>query len=418
MSTPETHEVVTPGLSPPRTVGPAAERPTVAALGALGAMAVGAFCYVAMETLPIGLLPLISADLGVSIVDVGLLVTGYGLTVAIMSVPLAYLTRRVPRRYLLAGLLAIFVIATVVSALAGTYLVLLIARVVVALSQAVFWAVVAPAAASLFSVHVRGRVTSTVFAGASLAPMIGVPAGTWLGQQAGWRSTFLVLAAFGLIAFVLLVTLMPTVPVGWGHAASGTHPDLRRYVLLLLTTALAVTGLFAAFTYTAPFLTDVSGFSAIALGPLLLLRGVADFLGTATAGLIVDRNKRLSMVGSVTLVAVALLGLFLLPTSPIATAGFLALTGFSLGALTPALQDRVLEVAPGNSDLASAGNSAAFNVGIAGGAFLGGVALSHTGLRSTALVGGLLVVGALIVVLIEPLVPAARTDREHRHGEP
>jgi DHA1 family inner membrane transport protein len=371
-------------------------------------MAVGAFCFVAMETLPVGLLPLIATGFRVSLPDAGGLVTGYGLTVAIVTVPLAYATSRVSRRLLLSTLMAIFVLATLASGLAENYAMLLGARLVVALSQSVFWAVVGPAAASLFPVEVRGRATATVFGGSALAPMLGVPAGTWLGQHAGWRSAFLALAGFGLLAFVMLATLMPTVPLGRRHAASGTAPNVRRYWMLVITTVLAITGLFIAFTYTTPFLTDVSGFSDLAVGPVLLLRGAVDFVGVILGGVIVDRRPRLVMVGSTALMALSLLGMYVFATSEAAVAGFLSLSGFALGALSPALTNRVLEVAPGSSDLASAGTSAAFNVGIAGGAFLGGIVLSASGLRSTALVGGVVVVVALIAVAIDPLVAPAR----------
>lgn len=378
-------------------------------VGAVGAMSVAAFCYVAMEVLPVGLLPLISADLDLPLSTVGLLVTGYGLTVAVMSVPLAHLTRDIPRRRLMSVLLAVFVVATAASAAAPSYLVLLGARVTVALSQAVFWAVVAPTAAGMFPQHVRGRVTSVVFAGASLGPMLGVPAGTWLGQQAGWRASFAALAGLGLIAFLLLVTLMPDVAPGRGHAATGTSPDLRRYVLVVLTTILAVGGVFTAFTYTSPFLTGVAGFPAVAVGPLLLLRGIADFGGISVAGLSVDRHPRASAIGATAISAAALFGLFVTGATPVAAAAFVALVGFAMGALTPALTNLVLEVAPGNADLASAGNSAAYNVGIAGGALLGGVVADAAGVRETALAGGLVVLAALAAIVADAVVSGRTT---------
>lgn len=386
------------------------------AVGALVAMAVGAFCFVAMETLPVGVLPLIAATYQISLPDAGLLITGYGLTVAIVSVPLAYATRRVPRRILLATLLAVFVVATVASALAPTYTFMLVARVVVALSQAVFWAIIGPAAASLFSVSVRGRASATVFSGSAMAPMLGVPGGTWLGQQAGWRVAFLALAAMGLIAFVMLATLMPTVPAGIGHAASGTSPSALRYALLVTFTILSITGLFAAFTYTTPFLTEVTGFSESAVSPVLLLRGVVDLIGVVLGGVLVDRYGKTVMVGSMALLAVSTVGMWAFSSSQAAVAGLLAVSGFALGAVSPALSTRVLEVAPGNSDLASAGNSAAFNVGIAGGALLGGAALSGADLRATALVGGVVVFAALALTIVDAVLVAVRRPRGDPHG--
>jgi DHA1 family inner membrane transport protein len=379
------------------------------AVGALLAMAAGAFCFVAMETLPVGLLPQIAGDFGVSLAGAGMLVTGYGLTVAVMSVPLAYATRGVPRRLLVPMMLAVFAVGTLGSALAPSYGILLGARVVVALSHSVFWAVVGPAAASLFSVSVRGRAAATVFGGSALAPMLGVPAGTWLGQQAGWRAAFLALAAAGLLAFVTLAVLMPATPAGAGHAATGTSPSVLRFGLLTALTIVTMTGLFTTFTYTTPYLTDVAGFSALAVSPVLLLRGVVDFLGVVLGGLLVDRHPDLVMIGTIALTSVSLLGTWAFPGSQAVVAATMALTGFALGAMSPAIAHRVLEVAPGSSDLASAANSAAFNVGIAGGAALGALVLGAAGLRETALAGGLIVALGVATAVADPLITRRRS---------
>jgi DHA1 family inner membrane transport protein len=162
-------------------------RSTATAVAALLALAVAAFTYVTAETLPIGLLLLMTADLDVAPSTVGLLVTYYGLVVVVASLPLTHVTRRVPRRQLLASLLAVSVLATWVSAAASSYWVLLAARVVTALSQALFWSIVVPTAAGLFPPRVRGRVIAVVFAGSSLAAVLGLPVGTWSTAAHGWR---------------------------------------------------------------------------------------------------------------------------------------------------------------------------------------------------------------------------------------
>jgi MFS transporter, DHA1 family, inner membrane transport protein len=385
-------------------------------VGALGSLAVTAFCYVAMETLPIGILPLISTDLDVSVSLVGLLVTGYAVVVAVASIPLAYLTQRVPRRQLVSGLLALLVVATVVSAIAPSYQVLLWARIVIALTQALFWAVVAPAAAGMFPIHVRGRVMSVVFSGAALAPMLGVPAGTWLGQQAGWRAAFFALAGLALLAFLAIVVLMPSVPTELEHAATGTNPDPRRYAIVLITTALVVTGLFTTFTYTSVFLTTVSGLPAAALSAALLARGVADFIGIFAGGVATDHHQRLAIIAPLVLLSAAYLGMFGFAEATLPVVALLALSGFAMGALTPALSNRVMEVAPGRTDVASAGNSAAYNVGIAAGSFLGGILLPAYGVRSTALAGGIVVVAALAVAMVEPAVKATSARPRSARG--
>ena len=153
------------------------------------------------------------------------------------------------RRLLLSGLLAVFVVATWVSAAAASYRMLLGARVVTALSQALFWSVVVPTAAGLFPPRRRGRVVAVVLGGGSLAAVLGLPLGTWLGQQAGWRAAFLALSGIGLAAMVAIFAWLPAGAPGRGHAARGTAPDARRYLTLMAMTVLAATGTFAAFTY-------------------------------------------------------------------------------------------------------------------------------------------------------------------------
>lgn len=378
----------------------------------LVALSVSAFTYVTTETLPIGLLLLISADLDVSQSAVGMLVTGYGLVVVVTSVPLTYVTRQVPRRVLLPGLLAVFLGFTVVSVVSSSYWLLLAARMVIALSQALFWSVAVPTAAGLFSPRMTGRAISVVFAGSSLAAVVGVPVGTWLGEQFGWRAAFLVLSGFGVLALVIIAVFLPSGPPGETHSARGSAPDVRRYWLLLVVIVLTVMGSFTAFTYVTPFLTEVAAFSAAAIGPLLLLRGVAGVVGVGIGGLQVDRGPWGATVTAVALQAVALLGAYVLGESQVMAAVLVALAGMAFSAFASVVGSRVLQVAPGSADIASAGSSTAFNIGITAGALLGGVLLPTFGARGTALAGGVLSLAALAVVLVEPRLPVPGPERD------
>jgi len=378
------------------------------AVAALVAMSASTFTYVTTEVLPIGLLPLIADDLHTTRSAVGLLVTGYGLVVVVASIPLTRLTHGLPRRGLLAGLLAAFVVATFASALAPTYWLLLASRVLIALSQALFWSVITPAAGALFAAEVRGRALSVLYAGSSLAGVLGVPAGTWLGQQAGWRTAFLAMSALGLVIAVAVAALLPDIPAGQSDADRGSEPDAGRYQVLVVATALAVTGAFTAFTYVSPFLTDVSGFDSSATGMLLLVRGIAGVAGVVLVGLIVDRNPWLTMLVAVAVQAAALALQYLLGAAQPAAAVTIAVSGLTLAALSAVLGARVLQVAPGSSDLASAGTSTAFNVGITGGALIGSVLLSQAGARSTALAGALLTLAAVAAICAEPALSSAR----------
>lgn len=368
---------------------------------ALLALMVAAFSYLTVETLPVGLLPDIAGDLDVSLSAVGLLVTGYGLTVAVFSVPLTHLVRRIPRRHLITGLLAVFVVATVVSVLGGYWL-LLAGRVVTALSQAVFWSVAAPAAAALVPPEARGRAVAAVFGGSSLAPVLGVPAATWLGQQAGWRTAFLTVGGLALLAMAGVAALLPTTSPNEGHAAVGAAPDARAFRRLVVVTGIAITGVFTAFTYLTPFLTDISGFSASTVSALLLVFGVTGLGGVAVAGLLADRRPRLAVRLPIVLLALALLGLPLAGAHQAAAVALVALWGFAIPQVPTTFQSRVLVLAPGSTDMASATLGAVFNLGIGGGALLGGVLLPHTGLRGVFLTGGLVLVAALAVLATEP----------------
>jgi MFS transporter, DHA1 family, inner membrane transport protein len=364
-------------------------------VSALLALSVAAFCYVTVETVPVGLLSEIAGDLDVSPAKVGLLVTGYSVTIAVLTLPLVKVVAKVPRRPLLLALMAVLVAATALSAAASAYELLFAARVATALSQAIFWAIVAPVAAGMFPAHVRGRVMAVVFTGGSIGPMLGVPAGTWLGQAAGWQATFLALSGLGLIALLTLAFALPSKPIRNEHAGRGTTPDARQYALVLATTALAVAGFFAVFTYTSEVITVVAGMSAALLGPLLLARGLADFGGIAAGGVLSDRNQRLAVTLPAILIAATLLAMYVFGTNPWVTGATVVLTGLAMGALTPALQNRVMEFAPGSTDTASAGNSIAYNVGIALGSSLGGLTLAQAGPGAVALTGTTLALAAL-----------------------
>lgn len=379
----------------------AARRRPVAAVGAVLALALASFCYGTTENLPVGLLPLMAADLHRSLSAVGLLVTGYGLTVAVVSVPLTRLTARMPRRVLLPVLLSVFVLTTWTSVAAADYWLLLGSRIVMALSQAIFWPVAVVAAAGLFSARVRGRAATVVFAGGSLAIVMGVPGGTWLGQQAGWRMSFLALSGLGVLAFFVLIALLPAGAPGQSHTATADTPDARRYRRLVVTTALAVTGFFTVFTYIVVFLTEVSGFHSAAISPLLLLYGAVDFAALMGAGAVVDRGPRTTMIVSIALLAAAFLSLYAFGTAQATTLASLGLMGVGLPGMVAGLQVLVLQVAPGNTDIASAGTSAAFNVGIGAGALIGGLLLPTAGIRATAIAAALLTATALAVILTD-----------------
>ncbi len=390
---------------PARRAGAEAARQVTArpalwrATAVLAALMLAAFTLNTVESLPVGLLEPVARSLRVSLPAAGLLVTGYGLTVAVASVPLAHVLRAVPRRHVLAGLLAALVVSGVVSALAPSYGVLLAARLPAALAQALFWAVMGPVAVGLFAPGVRGRVVGALSVAGSLALVLGVPAATWLGRHSGWRLPFALPAALGLVCLVTIAVLLPTSRPEEEPAAYAAGPDGRRFATVLAAGFLSATGAFAGYTYIVAFLERVSGFAPGTVSALLSVFGVACLAGVSVTAVLLDRFPYAALTAAVAVQAVGMLGLYAAGGRPGAAVVFLVLTGGALGPVFMAAQNAMLHCAPGRTDLALAANSGCYNAGIAAGATLGSLLLPHAGPRGVFLAGGLLTAGACAVLL-------------------
>ncbi|WP_208298383.1 MFS transporter [Streptomyces sp. BK208] len=358
-----------------------------------------AFTFNTAENLPIGLLEPVSEDLGVSLSAVGLLVTGYGATVAVSSLPLTHAVRAVPRRHVLTGLLAALVVSSLVAALATSYGLLLAARLLTALAQALFWAVMGPVAVGLFPPAVRGRVVGALSVAGSLALVLGVPAGNWLGGRSGWQLPVALPAALGLVSLVTIALALPTTPPERGNAGRGTRPDARRFGIVLAAGTLSATGAFTGYTYVVELLGDVSGFSSGSVSALFVGFGGACLVGVTVTGALLDRFPQATLTVAVATQAVGMLGLCAAGGDRVAAVVFLALLGGALGPVFMTTQNAMLHCAPGRTDIALAANSGLYNAGIAAGAALGGLVLPLTGVAGTFLVGGLLTVGACAVLL-------------------
>lgn len=367
----------------------------------LAALMLAAFTFNTAENLPVGLLENISAGLRVSLSAVGYLVTAYGVTVAVASLPLAHLARAVPRRHVLTALLAALVVSSLVAAVAGSYWPLFAARLLTALAQALFWAVMGPVAVGLFRPAARGRVVGALSVAGSLALVLGVPAGTWLGRSTDWPVPLAALAGLGLLCLVTIAALLPTSRPEEGHAAYGTSPDTRRFRAVLAAGALSATGAFAGYTYVVRFLGEVSGFSPDAVNALFVAFGIACLVGVSLTGAVLDRFPRATLLTAVATQTLGMLGLYAAGTDPVAAVVFLSLTGGALGPVFMATQNEMLHCAPGRTDLALAANSGVYNAGIAAGAGLGGLLLPLVGVRGVFLAGGLVTAASCAVLLGE-----------------
>ncbi|TCC07619.1 MFS transporter [Kribbella soli] len=383
---------------------------------ALLMLSVGTFSYVTIEVLPIGLLTVMADDLHRSRSQIGLLVSGYAVIVVLMSIPLTRLTRRWPRRSVLSGTLAVVTIANLLAAAAPTYEVLFGARLVTALSQALFWSIAPSIATSLVSPEFHGRAVSRISIGAALASVLGVPLGTLLGEHTSWRIPFLVMAALGAAMFAGAMTLLPRTEPQGGVSRRGSTPDVRRYVAVVATAAIGVTGFMTFNTYVTPFLLDISGFGSNALGPILLASGLGGVVGAVTVGRALDRNPWRTLVLALALLTTFLFGLAAFGRWQVPTVALIAVTGLAYSAMAVALQARTLQIAPMRTELASAGMNSAYNAGIAAGAFIGGLLIDNTTVRSVALVGGLVLAVATLLTLSEPVLarrPVRLAECEH-----
>ncbi|NUQ98992.1 MAG: MFS transporter [Streptomyces sp.] len=381
------------------------------AVVAVVALSIALFVCTTVESLPVGLLPQIARGMDVSASSAGLLVTGYSLVVTMSAVPLTAATRRVPRRRLLAVMLGVYTTGTLLCAVAPGYAFLFAARIVIALTHAVIWSVVAATAAGMFPERVRAKVVAALFTGSSLAQVAGVPAGTWLGQQTDWRIPFLVAGALGLAAGSTVVALVPSAPVEDNPAATAPEPSRPRFTLLVVVIAVVIAGFFAFYTYVTVFLTRVAGMSPHSVSAVLAVGGAAGLLGTTVSGVLSDRSARATMTGSVALVTAALALLAAAGSRAVAAVTAVALLSLAMSAMITALTSRILRIAPGSVDVASASGSAAFNAGIAAGSLLGGRLLNTHGPHSTAVAGSCLAAAGLVVLLAEE--PLSRSGR-HR----
>ncbi|MFD4959060.1 MFS transporter [Microbacterium sp. NPDC058389] len=377
------------------------------------ALAMGAFGIGLTEFVIMGLLPEVAQDFGVTEAAAGWLISGYALGVVVGALGITAATTRLPRKPVLLGLVVLFIAGNVLTAVAPDYSLAMTGRVLAALLHGAFFGIGSVVAASLVAPEKRAGAIAIMFTGLTAANVLGVPFGTFIGQQFGWRSTFWVISAIGVLALAGIAALVP--------AAQGPQEriSLRRELrafrstqvwLSLAVTVLAFGGMFGAFTYIAYTLTEVSGFAAGAVPWLLVIFGAGLVAGNWLGGRLADRRLDLTLVVFIGALVVALAAFALLAASPFAAVAALVLMGaFGFGTV-PGLQSRVMDYAGGAPTLASGANIGAFNIGNALGAWAGGVGIS-AGLGYTAPVwiGAAISAAGFVVMVVAAL--AARRAR-------
>jgi DHA1 family inner membrane transport protein len=375
------------------------------------------FVSVSSEFLPTGLLPDMADDLQVSESRVGLLVTIFAFTVAATAAPLAVVTQRFSRKWLMVVLLLVFAVTNVLAGIAPTYEFLVGARVLGGLAHGLFWAVTGPYASRLVSRAQLVRALSVTNAGGTAAFILGIPLGTALGHALGWRFAFLLMAAIVVVFTALVVLFLP--PVDHRHTLTTGEIGLPYYrdrtipavVAACILTVLIMLGHNTFNTYIAPWIVDVAEFSPDSVALLLFVSGTAGALGLFLSGVFGDRYPRatfailLGLVG----VAVALLAGFAGPQWFVIALFFV--WGAAFGGLPSLLHGRVLGVAsPRIRDVASAALTTSFNIAIGGGALLGGILLDAFGIANVPWAYVALVIAALAFVIVSDL------RHPHRHS--
>jgi DHA1 family inner membrane transport protein len=379
------------------------------------ALALGGFGIGLTEFVIAGLLPQVAADFQVDEAAAGWLISGYALSVAAGAILLTAAVTKLPRKQVLIGLMVLFIVGNLVSAVAPTYAVMLLGRIVAALCHGAFFGIGSVVAANMVEPHKRSGAIAIMFTGLTLANVLGVPFGTFLGQAAGWRSTFWAITGIGVIALIGIIALVPAPRgVATGHTSLRTEFGAfrsRQVWLSLIVTVLGFGGMFGAFTYIAFTLTEVSGFPSAAVPWLLILFGVGTFLGNILGGKAADRSRDRTITVFLAGLTVVLAAFALLAANPVATVILLALMGgFGFGTV-PGLQTRIMHFADHAPTLASSSNIAAFNVGNALGAWLGGITITAgLGYTSPLWVGAALTLAALVVMILA-LRLSASTDR-------
>ncbi len=373
---------------------------------ALLALTISAFAIGTTEFVIVGLIPTIAEQLGVTVPSAGLLVTIYALGVAIGAPVLTALTSRIPRKLLLVGLMVLFTLGNLLAWQSPSYESLVVARLLTGLAHGVFFSIGSTIATSLVAKEKAASAIAIMFGGLTVALVTGVPLGTFIGQQFGWRETFLAVSLIGAVATVASIILVPNNIKNQGSAGVReqmkvlTHP---RLLLIYAITALGYGGVFTTFTFLAPMMQELAGFSAPTVSWILLAYGVAVAVGNIWGGKLADRHGAVRALSFI-FAALAVLLLVFQFTASHSIAALLTVIAMGVFAFgnVPGLQVYVVQKAaqytPNAVDVASGLNIAAFNIGIALGSVIGSQTVASLGLAQTPWIGALIVVVALLLV--------------------
>ena len=354
----------------PGTAGPHRAWPILAVLTA------ATLLTVTVEMLPSGLLPVMSADLGVSESAIGLLVSAWALTIAIVGIPLVRLTIRLPRTPLLAACLIVIAAANLLTATASSLPLALTGRILAATAHGLFWALVVSYVASVITAERLGRALAIVLAGPTLAGLAGLPIAAALADVVGWRAIFIGLSVALVMTAAVLWLILPQVPSTMPAGGGGWDRSASRVIAVAIAGGLVLVGHFAVFTYLTALVTQLGRLPGATIPLMLLVFGVSGAVGIAGSGFASDRYPRGAIVAAATLVTVGLAVLALSSGQPVVFIIGVAIWGIAVGAFPPILQTRVMRVSTSAfRPLAGSIVVTVLNLGVAAGATLGGLLL-------------------------------------------
>ncbi|MBJ6361228.1 MFS transporter [Paenibacillus sp. GCM10012307] len=365
-------------------------------------LTVGAFAIGMAEFVIMGILPNVADDLSVSISAAGQLITMYALGVAVGAPILTVLTHKIPQKKLLCFLMGLFIFGNFMAVVAPNYAILMVARLISALTHGTFFGVGAVIASNLVHPDKRAGAVSMMMAGLTIANIIGVPIGTFIGQNMGWRASFAAIALMGVVTMIGIIIFIPKLkqekaPSMMQQISALINP---RLLIFLFIAVLGNAGLFAVFTYITPLLVQVTGFAEHSVTWILILFGVGVTMGNLIGGKLADWKLMPAILGIYFTISVLLTVFTFTVYNPVTAVITIFLWGAASFAAFPGMQVRIMSLAQSAPALASTTSHSAGNLGNATGAFIGGMVITHMSLASLPWVGAILVGLALILGIV------------------
>lgn len=365
-------------------------------------LALASFIFVSSEFSPVGLLPQIAETLNESEAKTGLIMTAYAWCVAIVSLPMMLLTAKIERRFLITALLFVFSVGNLLVGLSSEFYTIMGARLLIAFVHALFWAISVPLATRVAPYGKYSYGLSTVSAGVTLAIVLGMPLGKYIGDQYGWHSTFFTISGTAFLIMVVIRIILPKLPSSnAGNLKS--IPELFRnkaIVAAYFTVLFMVTGHFTLYTYIVPFLSNISNFDENISTILLFVYGLSGIVGILISNKFMDKSMRELLIISTIFVIVPILLIFLVSKSLVGVTAVLVVWSVASTLFGINMNLWVLKLAPKSTDAAMALYSGIFNIGIGSGALFGGITIDTLGLSNIGYIGALFIMPTVFLVYL------------------